>query len=72
MTKADSYISKGGRTARYDRAAFTDDLVTLSVFLAWAEEDGAIYGGTEAKDAFQAACRMLDVDPVELRKIALG
>lgn len=70
--KADTYISKGGRTAAYDRSAFAEDLLALSLFLVWAEEDGAYYGGTDAKDAFQAACRMLDVDPVGLRKIALG
>ena len=69
---ADKYISQGGRTDGYSRTDYVDDLATLSSFLAWAEEDGAFYGMTDAKDAFKAACRLLDVDSVKLRKAAKG
>lgn len=69
---ADRYISPGGRTAAYDRSAFTDDLMTLSGFLAWAEDDGADFGGVRAKDAYSAMCRLLDVDAIKLRKIMTG
>ena len=69
---ADRYISPSGRTAAYDRSAFTDDLMTLSGFLAWAEDDGAFYGGHRARDAYAAMCRMLDVDGIRLRKIMRG
>lgn len=69
---ADRYISKGGRTPDYDKTAYTNDLMTISGFLAWAEQDGAYFGGHEAKDAFKAMCRMMDMDIIELRNIMLG
>ncbi|WP_323008976.1 hypothetical protein [Paracoccus sp. (in: a-proteobacteria)] len=72
MSKADRYISKGGRTADYGKSAFTADLIVASSFLAWAEYDGAYYGGESAKDAFKAMCRMLDMDSVRLRKAVMG
>lgn len=63
---ADRYISKGGRTASYDRSAFAEDLLTAGLFLIWAEDE--YFGGHTGKDAFAAMCRMLDVDPIGLRK----
>ena len=67
MTKvADRYITKSGRTAAYDRSAFTDDLLVAGSFLTWAEEE--YFGGQTGKDAFNAMCRMLDIDPIGLRK----
>jgi hypothetical protein len=63
---ADRYISKSGRTADYDRSAFTDDLMTAGLFLVWAEEE--YFGGQTGKEAFNAMCRMLDIDPIGLRK----
>lgn len=72
MNKADRYISKGGRTPAYDKSAFTDDLIVAANFLAWAEDDGAYYGGESAKDAFKAMCRMLDMDSVGLRRAVMG
>jgi len=63
---ADKYITKSGRTAAYDRSAFTDDLMTAGLFLVWAEEE--YFGRTTGKDAFNAMCRMLDIDPIGLRK----
>lgn len=63
---ADKYISKSGRTADYDRSAFTDDLMTASLFLFWAEDQ--YFGGHTGKEAFNAMCRMLDIDPIGLRK----
>lgn len=65
---ADRYISKGGRMADYSRDAATEDLMTLSLFLLWAEEDRAVYGGHDAREAFQAMCRILDIDKAGLRK----
>lgn len=69
---ASRYISEGGRTADYGRDEFTTDLITASNFLCWAEDDGAFYAGHTAKEAFKAMCRMLDMDSVKLRKIAMG
>jgi hypothetical protein len=68
---ADKYITPSGRTKDYDRNQFTDDLMTAGLFLAWAEDDDAFYGGVDAKDALRAVCRMLDVDPRGLRKAIL-
>lgn len=69
---ASRYISKGGRTADYDRNAYTEDLMDVAGFLAWAEDDGAFYGMVKADDAFKAMCRLLDVDSVRLRKVMKG
>ncbi|RWR30492.1 hypothetical protein D2T29_12540 [Sinirhodobacter populi] len=69
---ADKYVSPGGRLPGYGSADFTDDLLCATNFLAWAEQDDAIYGGENAQDAFKAVCRMLDMDMVRLRNIALG
>jgi hypothetical protein len=63
---ADKYISKSGRTAAYDRRTFTDDLLVAASFLYWAE--GEYFGGHTGKEAFNAMCRMLDIDPIGLRK----
>lgn len=69
-TIADRYISKGGRTAAYDRAAFTTDLCTAASFLVNAEEE--MFGMETGRDAFLAMCRMLEIDPIPLRKIIRG
>jgi len=69
---ADRYISKGGRTAGYGQKDFAEDLMCLADFLVWAGEDGAYYAGYHAKDAYLAAMRLLDMDPIRLRKIMLG
>lgn len=67
---ADRYISKSGRTAAYDKAQFTSDLLCAASFLVWAED--AYFAGHTGKDAYQAMMRMLDLDPRALRKIVLG
>lgn len=73
MTRvADRYISESGRTASYGRSEFTDDLMAAAGFLAWAEDAGAEFGGVEAKDAMRAMCRMLDLNPRDLRRIMRG
>lgn len=69
---ADKYISKSGRTAKYGREAMVDDVVDAGSFLVWAEDDGAMYGGVEAKDALRAVCRLLDLDPRGLRRAIMG
>ena len=69
---ASRYISEGGRTADYGHDEFVSDLMTASNFLCWAEHDRAFYAGHTAQEAFKAMCRMLDMDSVKLRKIAMG
>lgn len=68
---ADKYISKGGRTADYGKDEYVTDLIAVSTFMCWAEEDGAYYAGHTAKDAFKAMCRLLDIDSVGLRKATM-
>lgn len=70
--KADRYISPGGRRPFYGRKEFVDDLMCASAFLIWAAEKGAHFGGYPAADAYQAMMRLLDMDPIKLRKITLG
>ena len=72
MSKADRYISKGGRTLGYGRDEFAADLHTAVTFMCWAQDDGAYYAGHTAQEAFKSMCRMLDIDSVKLRKIAMG
>ena len=72
MSKADRYISKGGRTLGYGRDEFAADLHTAATFMCWAQDDGAYYAGHTAQEAFKSMCRMLDIDSVKLRKIAMG
>ena len=69
---ADAYISRGGRMPGYGRDEYVNDLIDLSSFVAWAEHDGQMFGGVDAKDAFRAMCRLLDVDVIALRNTALG
>lgn len=68
--RADQYISKGGRTPSYGKAEFTDDLLCASCFLVWAESEE--FGGYSGREAYQAMMRMLDMDPIKLRKIVRG
>ena len=67
---ADKYISEGGRTAAYGKAEFCNDLMVAAEFLIWAEED--FYAGHTGKDAYCAMMRLLDMDPIKLRKIIKG
>lgn len=69
---ADQFIGRGGRTKDYGKDEYISDLLDLSGFLTWAEEDGAIYSMVDAKDALRAMGRLLNVDIVALRKINLG
>lgn len=67
---ASKYISEGGRTAAYGKDQFCADLMVAAHFLVWAEDD--YYGGHTGKDAYAAMMRMLDMDPIKLRKIIKG
>ena len=69
---ADKYVSKSGRTSKYDRAAVTDDLLAVGLFLVWAEDHGTSFAGIDATDALRAVCRLLDVDPRGLRKAIMA
>jgi len=69
---ADQFITRGGRTRDYGRDHFVNDLIDVSSFLLWAQDDGKQYAGVEANDAFRALCRLLDIDVVGLRKAIMG
>jgi hypothetical protein len=73
MTKiADKLISPSGRLPPYSRDNVVEDTMTTAGFLVWAESEGEYFGGVRASDAFQAFCRLTDIDPIKLRKAMLG
>lgn len=41
---------------------FADLLQTLGSFLAWATEDGAMYGGVQGEEAFEAFTQLMGWD----------
>ena len=65
---ADKYIERGGYVhgERKDRVA--EDLLCLGSFIAF-HEDNHFMGGYRARDAWASMCRLLDLHPVEIRKI---
>ena len=67
---ADRYVSRGGvpHGKPYDSAG---DLLVVGSFLAWREPN-EMSGGYRADDAWAALCRLLDVNPVELRNAIRG
>lgn len=71
LRKVDAYISPGGRTPGYGKDEYVDDLIALSSFIAW-QDDNALFGGHTGKEAWQAMCRLLDVHPVKLRQSMKG
>jgi hypothetical protein len=70
--KADKYISIGGRGPNYGRSDFSRDLICVASFLVWAEDSNEFFGGERAGDAYQSMMRLLDMDPIKLRKIVKG
>lgn len=68
---ADRYIERGGYQKGKRAAQVPDDLVTLMSFLVW-HDPNEIMGGQKAGEAFLAACRLLNLEPVAMRKIMKG
>lgn len=68
--KASRYISEGGRTADYGKDQYAEDLLCVASFLVWAE--GEYFAGYTGADAYQAFMRLIDRDPIMLRKIVKG
>ena len=67
---ASRYISKGGRTAAYGQSEWIDDLICVASFLVWAEHE--YFAGYTGAESYQAMMRLIDRDPIELRKIVRG
>ena len=65
---ADKYLSRAGGPPAPTTHDVAKDIVTLSNFLLW-HEDNDIWGGVKAKDAYMAMCRMLNVEPHKIRAI---
>ncbi len=65
---ADRYIERGGYQMGKRAAQVPDDVITLMSFLAW-HDPNEIMGGSKAGEAFLAACRLLNLEPVAIRKI---
>lgn len=69
--KADKYVERGGYIRGERRSGVPDDLLAAASFIAW-HDDNRMHGGVTAKDAFQSFCRLLNFDPIQLRKIVRG
>lgn len=66
---ADKYIERGGYVHGGERDdCWASDLLCLGSFIAW-HDDKHMMGGYQAKEAWIALCRLLDLHPVEFRKI---
>lgn len=51
-----------------DFAGRVGDVLVLMGFLLWHEPDD-IWGGVRAGEAFEAACRIVEVDPQKMKSI---
>ena len=56
----------------YSKEQRLDDHACLLFFLIGALRKGHMFNGRRATDAFDAACRLLDQDPDEMRKTLLS
>lgn len=72
---ADRYIGRNGE--RIDRTPvekadqFVSDLVAVSIFLGW-QDDNAMSGGVKAVDAFNAFARLVNLPAPQLRRVVRG
>ncbi len=68
---ANKYVEPGGYVhgERPKRAA--GDLLAVLKFIAW-HDDNDLWGGERAGEAFKALCRLIELAPVEMRKIVRG
>ena len=68
---ANKYVEPGGYIHGERDKALAGDLLTFLSFIAW-HDDNHMQGGYRANEAFLAACRVLALDPVEMRKVVRG
>lgn len=68
---ADKYIERGGYMPGERRENVAGDILALLSFIEWHEPDD-MWGGYRAREAFDAACRLLMLEAVEMRKIVKG
>jgi len=65
---ADKYVSRAGGPPVPTTRDVAEDIVTLSNFILWHEDDD-MFGGVKTKDAFMAMCRLLNIEPHKIRSI---
>jgi hypothetical protein len=68
---ANKYVEPGGYVRGERDKAVAGDLLAFLSFIAW-HDDSHMQGGYRAREAFLAACRVLALDPVEMRRIVRG
>lgn len=68
---ADKYIERGGYALDERSEKWVDDLRDVLSFIVW-HDDNDLRGGVRAADAFRSACRLLNLEPHEMRRIIRG
>jgi hypothetical protein len=69
--EAELTITPGGRTEKYDQKDIADDILTVSMFIGW-HDDNHVMGARTAYESFLAFCRVVDISPAKLRKVVRG
>lgn len=65
---ADKYVERGGYAKGERAARWSEDLLAAVSFIGWHDAD-AMVGGYRSREAFEALCRLLNLEPHEMRKI---
>ncbi|MBY0561446.1 hypothetical protein [Hyphomicrobium sp.] len=65
---ADKYIERGGYKAGERKDQLSGDILAVIKFIGWHDRD-FVMGGYRADEAFKAFCRVLALDPIQMRKI---
>lgn len=68
---ADKYVERGGYAPGTRRERVPDDVLVVASFIGWHDDDH-LQGGERAGEAFQAFCRLLNLEPHVIRKIVRG
>lgn len=68
---ADKYIERGGYARGERSEKWAGDLRDVLMFIAW-HDDSHMRGGVRAADAYRSACRLLNLEPHEMRRIIRG
>lgn len=68
---ADRYISRGGGSPEPSREEDVADILAVAGYLCWKDARD-MSGGHKAGEAYDAFCRLLNVDRAELRRIVTG
>lgn len=65
---ADKYISRAGGSPQPTRDDLVNDLVTVSNFILWHDENH-IQGGVRTREAWMSFCRLMNVEPFKIEQV---